>query len=162
MPSFLVSPDDAALMHGFSAQAIADILGVSERHARRYKSLDIELPEPCRRLLRFRRDGDISSVFGQAWAGFVIKSDGLHLPSYPNKGGFSPSQISFMFYTFQFQATLKDQVRGLESKVWAMDKVREAERNGSRMARIQEQVKTLQAVSAALLREIADDQTLTV
>lgn len=159
MPSYLVSPDDSTLMLGMTAEDMSNVLGVSVRQARRYKALSLPLPEPCRRLLRLHRDGDLQSLFGDAWSGFVMKDDGLHVPNWEGKRGFSPEQISGMFYTFQHQAALKAQVRDLQAKVWAMDKVRESERNGSRMARIQQQVEALQAVTAALLVEFSDSVT---
>ena len=155
-------PRDLELIDGLRPEVIAKVCGVSVRHARRYK-LGYPLPEPCRRLLRFNYNGELSALFcgmhGDAWDGFYICRDGsLHVPSFEKS--FEPNQIAYMFHGWGFIATLKNQVRELQEKVWAMDKVREAERNGSRMARIQDQA--LQAVTAALLAEVADGQTVIV
>ena len=67
---------DYELLHG-SAESIADLLGCSVRTARRYKSGSTELPEPCRRLLRLRRNGDLAALLGSDWEGFCFDRHGL-------------------------------------------------------------------------------------
>jgi hypothetical protein len=108
---------DFELLHG-SAEFIADLLGCSVRTARRYKNGSTELPEPCRRLLRLRRCGDLSALLGSAWDGFGFDAGGLlYVPGWRN--GWPPERIKAMFFTFQEASALRAQVKALKSELWA-------------------------------------------
>ncbi|TAJ76097.1 MAG: hypothetical protein EPO42_13235 [Gallionellaceae bacterium] len=151
----MLSDDDYNLLHG-SAEHIAGLLGVSPRTAARYKSGASELPEPCRRLLRLRRDGDISAIMGKDWEGFYFGADGLlYLPTHRN--GFDAHQIRAMFFTVQECAALRADLRELRSKIWAMQKVRDAERSGGKVARLREHAAALQRLSDLIALEVGDD-----
>lgn len=96
---------DADLLHG-DAQGIADYLGVSIRTVKRWKSGQVPLPVPCRKLLSLRFDGDASGLLGQDWEGFYFQGGELFIPGW--KYGFNPHQIQGMFFQVQ-------QIRALEA-----------------------------------------------
>lgn len=135
-----------------------DFLGVSLRTLARYKRHPDKMPLACKRLLRLRISGDLRALGGDEWEHFYINRGLLYLPEYRN--GFTAHHIRAMFFEVQQVKALQNELKALKRELWASKKVREAERNGSRMARIQDHVAALQAVSAALLRECADAQTL--
>lgn len=113
--------DDLDLLHG-EAKHLADFLGVSTRTIQLYKSGKARLPEPSRRLLRLRREGDLSALLGSAWDGFGFGRDGLlYVPGWRN--GMRPEQIRAMFFTNQAAAALRNDVKALQTEVWALRKV---------------------------------------
>jgi len=144
---------DDCLIHGDDSD-IAAFLGVSLRTLARYKRHPDKMPLACKRLLRLRMEGDLRALGGDEWEHFYIKQGMLYLPQYRN--GFTAHQINGMFFRLQMIPDLQNELKALKRELWATKKVRESERNGSRMARIQHQVEALQAVSAALLRECAE------
>ena len=150
---------DDCLIHGDDS-TIAAFLGVSLRTLARYKRHPDKMPLACKRLLRLRMEGDLRALGGDDWEHFYITHGKLYLPEYRN--GFTAHQIRGMFFRLQMIPSLQNEVKALKRELWAMKKVRDAERNGSRMARIQAQVDRLQAVSAALLRECAEAQAVMV
>lgn len=145
-------PDDC-LIHG-EDNDLAAFLGVSISTLRRYKRHPDKMPLACKRLLRLRMEGDLRALGGDEWEHFYITQGKLYLPEYRN--GFTAHQIRGMFFRLQMIPDLQNELKALKREVWASKKVRDAERNGSRMERIQAQVEALQAVSAALLREVAE------
>lgn len=144
---------DDCLIHG-EASELAAFLGVSERTLARYKRHPEKMPEAVKKLLRLRLSGDLRALGGDEWEHFHITQGMLYLPEYRN--GFTASKIRAMFFEVQQVRALQNELKALKREVWATKKVRETERNGSRMARIQAQVEALQAVSSALLRECAE------
>jgi hypothetical protein len=144
---------DDCLIHGDDSD-IAAFLGVSLRTLARYKRHPDKMPLACKRLLRLRMEGDLRAIGGDEWEHFYITHGKLYLPEYRN--GFTAHQIRGMFFEVQQVRALQNEMKALKREVWASKKVRETEHNGSRMARIQAQVEALQAVSAALLREVAE------
>lgn len=151
--------NDDCLIHG-EDDDLAAFLGVSLRTLARYKRHPDKMPLACKRLLRLRMSGDLRALGGDDWEHFYITHGRLYLPEYRN--GFTAHQIRAMFFEVQQVRALQNELKALKRELWASKKVREAERNGSRMARIQQQVEALQAVSAALLREFAEAQAVTV
>lgn len=150
----MLSDLDHDLLHG-PAEAIASTLGVSVRTAHRYKSGAQPLPEPCRRLLQLRVHGDLSALVGEAWAGFQMADGLLYLPGWRN--GFDPAQIRALFFTQQECAALRAELKVLRSKVWAMQKVREAERSGGKAARLRKHTAQLQALCDLIALDVRDD-----
>jgi len=112
--------DDLELLHG-DAQQLADFLGVTVRMIKNYKSAKNPLPTAFRKLLKLRL-GDLSGLAGDAWEGFSFGRDNkLYLPLWNN--GFDPDQIRGLFFSQQEAAALRQDVRRLESELWALKKV---------------------------------------
>lgn len=102
--------DDCDLLHGQEAD-LAEYLGVTVQTVKRWKTGRVQLPEPCRRLLALRFEGDAAALLGQDWEGFYFQNGELFIPGW--KYGLNPWQIKAMFFQVQ-------QVRALENEIRAM------------------------------------------
>lgn len=150
----MISNTDADLLHG-DADTIAAYLGITARQVHNYKTGKTPLPAPCRRLLQLRAHGDLSALHGDAWDGFQMVDGLMYLPGWRN--GFDPAQIRALFFTQQECAALRAELKVLRSKVWAMQKVREAERSGGKAARLRKHTAQLQALCNLIALDVSDD-----
>lgn len=99
---------DVDLLHG-DALSIAEFLGVAPRTVKRWKAGRVALPEPCRKLLRLRFEGDASALLGNGWEGFYFQRGELFIPGW--RYGFNPDQIRGMFFEVQEVRALRRELR---------------------------------------------------
>ena len=145
--------NDDCLILGDPAE-VAQFLGVSLRTLKRYQKRPDQMLEACKKLLRLRAAGDLRTLGGDAWDGFRFGRDGLlYLPGWRN--GFDAHQVRALFFTVQEAAAL----RAAKSEIWALRKVRDAERDGSLHAKMQQHAEALRVLSEELAANLAANDT---
>lgn len=115
-----MSVPDLDLLHG-EAKHLAAFLGCTVRTVQLYKSGKLQMPEPTRKLLRMRFDGDLSVLGGSGWSGFYLQRGGLFLPMWERS--LSPDQVRGLFFVQQEAAALRQEVKRLRGELWALRKV---------------------------------------
>lgn len=94
---------------------MAEYLGVDPRTVKRWKAGQVALPEPVRRLLRLRFEGDAAALLGNGWEGFYFQSGELFIPGW--KYGFNPDQIKAMFFQVQEVRALRHELHQAREEV---------------------------------------------
>lgn len=90
-----VMREDCELLFGAAAD-LAAYLGVTVKTVQRWKAGRVPLPEPCRRLLALRFEGDATALLGAEWEGFYFQKGELFIPGW--RYGFNPHQVKGMFF----------------------------------------------------------------
>ena len=107
--------------YGASIAFIRSVTGASERTARRWKADPARMPESMAKLVRFAVFGDLDQIAGDRWHDFKLLRGKLYAPLF--RDGFTPQQISGMFFELQELRYLRGEVKRLREQLWAKDKI---------------------------------------
>lgn len=120
--------DDYDLLFGDAAN-LANYLGVTMQTVKRWKAGKVPLPEPCRRLLALRFEGDAAALLGSGWEGFYFQQGELYIPGW--KYGFNPSQVKGMFFQVQQVRALQNELATVKTDLLGREFVRRLVRIGA-------------------------------
>jgi hypothetical protein len=112
----MLADEFSELVHGVSAEVLAEYFDVDPRTVRRWKSGEVEIPGAVARLTRMRYTDDAAALLGKEWAGYRFGSDGkLYVPGW--RGGFDPHAIKALFFRTQLVGHLEAKQRAMEKRI---------------------------------------------